>query len=492
MLRLSPFQRWAPALLAFLAPACNEDTQPTAPSPEARATFEVSDAPNGGNPHFYFLPPLAPAPKAEGTFDPTLAPTVRICVLPTCLSDLVTLSTGADQGEIKVGGQAYHVTWRSETPLASGGQYRVRVYVGTLLLGFVDLQVVAPGTRTPVPQGFVAIRPGRPVQIKFRIEEGALDFGTPGVTQWSLIPFDPAMNGGRDLWADPSGDLFVVGADLTEPETGPGTSLWHYDGQEWHGVNAVAKNFLGVWGSSASDVYAAACNVDQGGDGGIWHFDGSGWSDVTPVPPPQTLTCYKAVWGSSASDVFVGGDRLSLATGGAPALIAHFDGASWTAAGVPGRTIDGLSGTGPNDVYALSTEELCDDCNQSRALLLHYDGTSWTKAASFDGVVFRGIWVNATNDVWIAGADFGQGTIFHYDGTRISETYFIPPDFDSDILDIWGSSGSDIYAVGFRGILHYDGSAWAPVNPTPSGDVWGIAAANVYALVAGGVLHGTP
>jgi hypothetical protein len=34
-----------------------------------------------------------------------------------------------------------------------------------------------------------------------------------------------------------------------------------------------------------------------------------------------------------------------------------------------------------------------------------------------------------------------------------------------DIYNVWGSSGSDVFAAGdFRSILHYDGSAWSDMS----------------------------
>jgi len=61
--------------LAFVAVACRDIPAPTAVLPPS---FAIQDARNGGNPHFYWLPPLVPAPSPTGTFDPSSSPVVRI------------------------------------------------------------------------------------------------------------------------------------------------------------------------------------------------------------------------------------------------------------------------------------------------------------------------------------------------------------------------------------------------------------------------------
>ena len=59
---------------------------------------------------------------------------------------------------------------------------------------------------------------------------------------------------------------------------------------------------------------------------------------------------------------------------------------------------------------------------------------------------------------------------------------------------IWGSSPSDIYAVGTRGvIIHYDGSSWNEMDSGTENDllaVWGSSANDIYIAGADGtILH---
>jgi hypothetical protein len=64
----------------------------------------------------------------------------------------------------------------------------------------------------------------------------------------------------------------------------------------------------------------------------------------------------------------------------------------------------------------------------------------------------------------------------------------------NDLDGVWGSSGSDVFAVGYDGtILHYDGSDWSSMTSGTSNwleVVWGSSGSNVFAVGEGGtILH---
>ena len=65
---------------------------------------------------------------------------------------------------------------------------------------------------------------------------------------------------------------------------------------------------------------------------------------------------------------------------------------------------------------------------------------------------------------------------------------------ESNLKDVWGSSETDIFAVGWRStILHYDGVKWEDISPeTGTGlqleGVWGSSGSNVFAVGSDGVI----
>jgi hypothetical protein len=69
------------------------------------------------------------------------------------------------------------------------------------------------------------------------------------------------------------------------------------------------------------------------------------------------------------------------------------------------------------------------------------------------------VWGSSRSDVFAVGED---GTILHYDGSVWSTQ---PSGTGSFLLGVYGTSSSDIWAVGGYGtILHYNGSAWSTVK----------------------------
>jgi len=88
---------------------------------------------------------------------------------------------------------------------------------------------------------------------------------------------------------------------------------------EWQAMTSGTTEYLlGVWGTSASDVFAV-------GDGGtILHYNGSAWS---PMSSGTTDDLWE-IWSTSASDIFVvGGNSDSLPY---TYTILHYNGNEWS------------------------------------------------------------------------------------------------------------------------------------------------------------------
>ncbi len=108
-------------------------------------------------------------------------------------------------------------------------------------------------------------------------------------------------------------------------------------------------------------------------------------------------------------------------------------------------------------------------------------------------------------DVWGTGNEFfavgTSGTVVHTTGGA----WIRMPDVGLRLAGVWGTSGSDVFAVGDAlggspvtyGVFHYNGSSWQQMAaPTTSvvqlADVWGTSPTNVWAVGdSGRVLHYT-
>ncbi len=293
--------------------------------------------------------------------------------------------------------------------------------------------------------------------------------------------------------------------------------LLRYNGSAWSKMTYLAEGYsayYGVWGTSAANVFAVGyygaiiryngsawssitcgtrrdlfdiCNVSGtdvfavGEYGTVVRYQGGGWSQMTS----NTTNDLKGVWGSSSANVF--------AVGGYQDNIFHYDGTGWSPMISPEGEyslydIWGISGS---NVFAVG----------QFGTIVHYDGNAWSLMTSNTMVDLYGIWESA-NDVFVVGSDENNNSsiILHYDGSGWS--IMTIPDGEYRLYGVWGSSGSDVFAVGnyhdndtgsFYGIiLHYDGSTWTQMTIGALVDrlygVWGSSANDVFAVGDNGTI----
>jgi len=84
------------------------------------------------------------------------------------------------------------------------------------------------------------------------------------------------------------------------------------------------------------------------------------------------------------------------------------------------------------------------------------------------------VWGTSSSDIFAVGY---SGTIAHWDGSIWSLMENPAEDYEG-ITGIWGSSSSNVYAVSMNPqgyVLHYDGSSWSKQNISPYflQDIWG-------------------
>jgi hypothetical protein len=189
------------ALLALVSVAvwvgCDTKEDPVNPDvPEP--SFDISDAPRGGNPHFYWLPPMVKRPRPEGVFDASVASVVavEICEIPgegaACLPngeqpDGYPLRSGDGFFEDVLlmedqKGQWYQTNWQTASLNGDLPKYfRVAVLLGEAEIGYADVyygtrqQVKNPPSKTVIP-----LKEGTTLPVKFLIEEGAGEYAAFG------------------------------------------------------------------------------------------------------------------------------------------------------------------------------------------------------------------------------------------------------------------------------------------------------------------------
>ena len=162
-----------------------------------KTVARISDGAHGGNPHFFFLPPMVHAPSPTGTFDATLEPEVRICALDAsgrlCSRELQVfdVGSGGGAGSVRVdpAGELYIVNWHTGELSAEVGMMRIQVFVGVQLLGYADVQLVDSGRALKIVDSdeLIGLVDGRTLPIKFRIEEGVIAEPPKPVLTWGRV-----------------------------------------------------------------------------------------------------------------------------------------------------------------------------------------------------------------------------------------------------------------------------------------------------------------
>ena len=110
------------------------------------------------------------------------------------------------------------------------------------------------------------------------------------------------------------------------------------------------------------------------------------------------------------------------------------------------------------------------------------------------------VWGSSSSDVFAVGA---YGGIFHFDGSSWTQQAVGP---DIHVVDVWGTSPTNVYAAcwfekdpncnnlppGCRsGILHYDGSTWSALDEpilNTARNIWGSAADDIW-VTGKGIFH---
>ncbi|SRR6266540_1248321 len=182
----------------------------------------------------------------------------------------------------------------------------------------------------------------------------------------------------------------------------------------------------------------------------------------------------------SGGDVAMGPSFTSSALSYAPVCSA--DRWCWESPAPQGNPLNGIFAASPADVWLVG----------AAGTALHWDGTTWIGVPTGTTRSLLGAWGTSSSDVWAVGGDpstAGSGVVLHWDGTAWS-TWISGT---AALYAVWGSSANDVWTVGSSGtILHWNGSAWSSVasgTTATLSSVWGSAADDIWAVGYAGTLH---
>jgi hypothetical protein len=191
----------------------------------------------------------------------------------------------------------------------------------------------------------------------------------------------------------------------------------------------TTRDLYAVWGNSANSVFAV------GGMQTIRYWNGTTWTAMTT---PGLESNFNAVWGTAFNNVYAVGLNGD---------IYHFDGTAWSAMD-SGTSADlyAIQGSSSSDIWAVG----------SATAQTHYNGSVWNSLTIHPLMVtYTALWGTSASNIYMSCHNVftDAGLVKHYDGSSWSN--LTTPDCPS-LNGIWGSSNSDIFAVGDSGtILHY-------------------------------------
>jgi hypothetical protein len=217
-----------------------------------------------------------------------------------------------------------------------------------------------------------------------------------------------------------------------------------------------------------------------------------GGEQIAPPPPPPPVAATVAVAPRGASVSGVGATHTftaqALARDGSAIASTSV---KWTSLNTEVATIDELSGT----ASAVSSGQVviaatAGDAVGYAVLTVSVPGAARVRTWTLDtvpelptlSVAGGGLWGTSPTNVYAVGA----GTPLHYDGTGwrpfIGRVH--------SLGGVWGASANDIFVVGLNDLYRFDGTTWTHTFQGPGVRVWGSAPNDVYAVSSfGGDRH---
>lgn len=331
-----------------------------------------------------------------------------------------------------------------------------------------------------------------------------MDMAMSGSTDMAMSgSTDMAMSGSTDM-AMSTGDMATRPPDMTTPPadmtTPPPSGPRACPADHWCWENPLPqpRNLRGLWGASASDVWAV-------GDLGVaLHWNGTSWLQVQ-TGITETLT---AVWGRASNQVWIvgtsgtilfwdgsrftpqtasfsgtfyalWGDSATVWAVGSNGTIRKWDGTAWTAAATGvSNSLTSIWGSASNDVWAVGTS----------GIVCHYGGTSWTCGVEFGSGSSYTVVGTSKTDIWALG---NMAEAWHWNGSTWTSTTRGSP--SNTIMGAFALGPKNIWAVGLSSTsLHYDGTSWAASTIGPIGTalnaVWAADANTIFAVGGGGTI----
>ena len=403
-----------------------------------------------------------------------------------------TLVTVSAQVEAISAGTLYATDSSFSLSDSEGNRYDTRLDLYVAGDSFAKIKELYQGEKTSGNLRFLV--PTGATGLKVAYDFGTL--GDPLLAKWQL---DDTNNDGTTSPAPsitttslPNGEVSIAYSQTLGASGGSGTySSWSITsgtlpvGLSLNSATGVISGTPTTTGTSSFTVQVADS------------LGGTGSEDlsITINAAPGITTTTTTVTSSENPSTY--GNSVTFtatvsATSGTPTGTVYFTdgtttlGSAIISSGQPTCTTSTLS-VGTHSITAVYTGNASFAGSTSTALTQTVnEATDWRAMDSGTAPPLLAIWGSSATDVFAVGSG---GTILHYNGSAWSA---MNSGTANQLSAIWGSSATDVFAVGLYGtILHYDGTAWSAMDSgTPIGlsGVWGSSATDVFAVGSGGII----
>ncbi len=332
---------------------------------------------------------------------------------------------------------------------------------------------------------------------------------------WNLLRPDPDFGGATfGVWGGASNDVYVLDSHLDS------ASFFYYDGASWHTTQpAISVELFDIWGAPSGDVFAV----------GRLETVVRGYRGATVIVSP-TLTTLTAIddtvqlaaqaldrfsgpivdvaftW-SVDNEAVVSVDQTGLVTAtgtGSARVVAEAPGGAAdtvTVNVIPVADSAEVTPAGASISGVGTTQQFTVQAWDANGNPIASPSVNWTSlnpnVATINGSTGEATAVasgQATVQAEVDGLVVYALLTVSVPGVAPVNMWVLESTGVADGLnEIWGTSASDVFAVGLNGrIVHHDGTGWSSMSsPTSSGlfGLWGTSPTDVVAVDGGGTVY---
>ncbi|MFG2001196.1 hypothetical protein ACGFNU_18825 [Spirillospora sp. NPDC048911] len=349
-----------------------------------------------------------------------------------------------------------------------------------------------------------------PTAVMSVVLGAVLTLSAGAATSWTVVGSPNRgtwVNALSDASATSAGNVWTVGNWYDVNLASTRTLALRWNGSQWSSVttpnvNNFYNELYGVDATSVNDAWAVgafATGQSGGGNGNngphntlAMHWNGSTWSRVaTPNPGIQGRDLYD-VEAFSTTNAWAVGYYLESGTT-YETLVLHWNGTAWSQVDSPNpanyyNQLHGVSGSGPNDIWAVGAFVDRGQPNGTRhPLAMHWNGSAWTQSdvpASGNAILYSVTTISPT-DAWAVGSKDGyrKPVAYHWNGSAWSEmpTPMVGTSGNNLFYAVTALGADKVWAVGYTStsggpqplVERWDGTAWR-VETTPAPELGGL------------------